>query len=83
MHCGRSKYVKIVNEDGASVTTKVVVKQLRYMPATLRLKWLYLSEETAKQMRWHKKKGNVIVNTLILCRILSIARLGKPWTALI
>jgi hypothetical protein len=26
MHCSRSKYVKVVNEDGASVTTKVVVK---------------------------------------------------------
>jgi hypothetical protein len=26
MHCGRSKYVKVVNKDGASATTKVVVK---------------------------------------------------------
>jgi hypothetical protein len=43
--------MKMVNEDGASVTTKAAVKQLRYMPVTLRLKWLYLSEETTKQMR--------------------------------
>jgi hypothetical protein len=29
------------------------------MPITPRLKWLYLSEETAKQMRWHKEwKGD-------------------------
>jgi hypothetical protein len=28
MHSGRSRYVKVVNEDGASVTTKVVVKQM-------------------------------------------------------
>jgi hypothetical protein len=28
MHCGRSRYEKVVNEDGASVTTKVTVKQL-------------------------------------------------------
>jgi hypothetical protein len=55
MHYGRSRYVKVVTEDGASVTTKVVVKQLRYMPITPRLKWLYLSKETAKQMRWHKE----------------------------
>jgi hypothetical protein len=55
MHCGRSRYVKVVNEDGASVTTKVAVKQLCYMPIIPRLKWLYLSEETAKQMRWHKE----------------------------
>jgi hypothetical protein len=26
MHCGRSRYVKVINEDGASVTIKVVVK---------------------------------------------------------
>jgi hypothetical protein len=39
MHYGRSRYVKVVNKDGASVTIKVAVKQLRYMPITLRLKW--------------------------------------------
>jgi hypothetical protein len=47
--------VKVVNKDGASVTTKVAVKQLRYMLITQRLERLYLSEETAKQMRWHKE----------------------------
>jgi hypothetical protein len=55
MYCGRSRYMKVVNKDGASVTTKVVVKQLHYMPITPRLKWLYLSKETAKQMKWHKE----------------------------
>jgi hypothetical protein len=55
MHYGRSRYVKVINEDGASFTTKVAVKQLHYMPITPRLKWLYLSKETVKQMRWHKK----------------------------
>jgi hypothetical protein len=51
MHYGRSKYMKVVNEDRASITTKVAVKQLHF---TLRLKRLYVSEETAKHMRWHK-----------------------------
>jgi hypothetical protein len=55
MHCGRSRYMKVVNEDGASITTKVAVKQLCYMPITPRLKRLYLYEETAKRMRWHKE----------------------------
>jgi hypothetical protein len=55
MHYNRFRYVKVVNEDGTSVTTKVVVKQLCYMHITLMLKWLYLSEETVKQMRWHKE----------------------------
>jgi hypothetical protein len=43
--------MKVVNEDRASITTKVAVKQLHF---TLRLKRLYVSEETAKHMRWHK-----------------------------
>jgi hypothetical protein len=43
MHCSRSRYVKMINEDGASTSTKVVVKQLCYMSITPRLKWLYLS----------------------------------------
>jgi hypothetical protein len=47
--------VKVINEDGASVTTKVVVKQLRYIPITPRLKQLFLCEETVQQMRWHKE----------------------------
>jgi hypothetical protein len=34
---------------------KVAVKQLHYMPITPRLR-LYLSEETMKQMRWHKEE---------------------------
>jgi hypothetical protein len=52
-HWGRSRYVKVINEDGASVTTKVVVKQLCYIPITPWLKWLFLCEEMAQQMRWH------------------------------
>jgi hypothetical protein len=48
MHCGRFRYMKVVNEDGAYITTKVAVKQLHYMPITLRLKRLNLSDETVK-----------------------------------
>jgi hypothetical protein len=55
MHCGRSKYVKVINEDGASVTTKVVVKQLHYIHIMPRLKWFFLCEEMVQQMRWHKE----------------------------
>jgi hypothetical protein len=55
MHCGRSRYVKVRNEDVVFVTTKVVIKQLCYIPITPRLKWLFMSKEIAKQMRWHKE----------------------------
>jgi hypothetical protein len=55
MHCCRSRYLKVINKDGVSVTTKVAVRQLRYIPITPRLKWLFLCKETAQQMRWHKE----------------------------
>jgi hypothetical protein len=55
MHCDRYRYVKMINEDGAPITTKVVVKQLYYIPITLRLKLLFLCEETTQQMMWHKE----------------------------
>jgi hypothetical protein len=55
MHCGRSKYMKVINEDGAFVTTKMVVKQLRYITIMPRLKWLSLCEETTQQIKWHKE----------------------------
>jgi hypothetical protein len=50
--------VKVRNEDGDSVTTKVVIKQLRYIPITPRLKRLFLFKEIAKQMMWHKEEKN-------------------------
>jgi hypothetical protein len=53
MHYGRSRYVKVINEDVVSITTKVVVKQLRYIAITPRLKRLFLFEEMAQQIRWH------------------------------
>jgi hypothetical protein len=47
--------MKVRNEDDVSITTKVAIKQLCYIPITLRLKRLFMSEETMKQMRWHKE----------------------------
>jgi hypothetical protein len=48
MHCSRSKYVNVINKDGAYVTTKVAVKQLHYITITPRLKRLFLCEETTQ-----------------------------------
>jgi hypothetical protein len=55
MHCGRSRYVKVRKQDGFFVTTKVATNQLHYIPITPRLKRLFPSEETGKQMRWHNE----------------------------
>jgi Zn finger protein HypA/HybF involved in hydrogenase expression len=37
-HCGRSRYVKVRNEDGASITTIVMVEKLHYILIMPRLK---------------------------------------------
>jgi hypothetical protein len=73
MHCGRSRYV-----NGVSVTIKVVVKQLRYIPITSRLKRLFLSKETAKQMRWHKEGKRDSEDS----NIMSHPADGEAWQAL-
>jgi hypothetical protein len=55
LKCGKSRFVEVINEDGESVTTDVAHKQVRYMPLTPQLKWLFLSKKTARHMRWHKE----------------------------
>jgi hypothetical protein len=55
MPFGISRYVKVINEDGASIATKVAVKQLCYISIMSRVKRLFLCEETVQQMRWHKE----------------------------
>jgi hypothetical protein len=38
LKCGKPRYVKVVNDDGETVTIEVAHKQVRYMPITARLK---------------------------------------------
>jgi hypothetical protein len=47
--------MKVINEDGASVTIKVTIKQLRCIPITPRLKRLFLCKKMTQQMKWHKE----------------------------
>ena len=58
MHCNKSRYAVVVDEKGIEITTKVLVKQLWYMPITQWLKQLFLNQETMKQLRWHKEGGH-------------------------
>jgi hypothetical protein len=53
--CGKSWFVEVINEDSEKVEMKIAHKQLRYMPLTPRMKWLFLSKKTARRMRWHKE----------------------------
>jgi hypothetical protein len=51
----KSRFVEVVNENSEKATTKVAHKQLRYMPLTPWIKWLFLSKKTARHLRWHKE----------------------------
>jgi hypothetical protein len=55
LKCGKPRFIAVVNEGGEKVTTKTAHKQLRYKPLTPRMKWLSISNKTARHMRWHKK----------------------------
>jgi hypothetical protein len=55
LKCGKPRFIEVINEDGEKTTTKTAHKQLRYMPLTPRMKWLFISKKTARHMRWHKE----------------------------
>ena len=52
--CKSSRYVEIDSGDGQLKQLKVPVNVLRYLPVIPRIQRLYMTEETAKQMTWHK-----------------------------
>jgi hypothetical protein len=56
LFCKKCRYKKVVNKDGSVQITSVPVKVLRYLPLKPRLQRLYLSQKTAKHMRWHKEE---------------------------
>jgi hypothetical protein len=52
--CGHSRYHEVDVGNGQKRQTKVAIKILRYLPFIKRIQRLYMFEETAKQMTWHK-----------------------------
>jgi hypothetical protein len=76
--CGKSIYVEVLKEDGATFATKVAVKQLQYMPITPRLKRLFLTPETVKLMLWHKEGEREIQDPDIMMHPSD----GDAWKAL-
>ena len=52
--CNSSRYVVVDNGMGEKTQTKIPVNVLRYMPIVPRLQRLFMVEETARQMTWHK-----------------------------
>jgi hypothetical protein len=52
--CGASRYLEVKGADGQMTQTKVAAKILRYLPFIKRIQRLYMTEESARQMTWHK-----------------------------
>ena len=52
--CKSSRYIVVDNGLGEKTQSKIPVNILRYLPILPRLQRLYMLEETAKQMTWHR-----------------------------
>jgi hypothetical protein len=53
--CNSSRYVEVDSGDGEKRQLNIPVSIVRYLPFLPRIQRLYMTEETAKQMTWHKK----------------------------
>jgi hypothetical protein len=52
--CKSSRYLELDSGGGHKRQLDVPLKILRYLPFILRITRMYMTEETAKQMTWHK-----------------------------
>ena len=52
--CSSSRYVEFDSGDGQKKQTTVPANILRYLPVIPRIQRLYMHEETAKLMTWHR-----------------------------
>ena len=52
--CGSSRFVQQHHVDGRIEQLSIPVKILRYFPVIPRIQRLYMTEESAKHMTWHK-----------------------------
>ncbi|XP_073351930.1 uncharacterized protein [Aegilops tauschii subsp. strangulata] len=53
--CGSSRYIEVVDEQGQKQQLKIPMKVLRYLDFIKRLQRLFITEESAKMMKWHKE----------------------------
>ena len=52
--CKASRFVEVDSGDGEKRQLTIPVQIVRYLPPIPRIQRLYMSEDTAKQMTWHK-----------------------------
>ena len=53
--CGSSRYLEVVDEHGETKQLDIPAKILRYLHFIERLQCLFIMEESAKMMKWHKE----------------------------
>jgi hypothetical protein len=52
--CKSSRFMEVDSSDGQKRQLDIPVTILRHLPFIPRIQWLYMTEEYAKQMTWHK-----------------------------
>jgi uncharacterized Zn finger protein (UPF0148 family) len=52
--CKASRYVEVDVSDGKKEQSKIPEMVVQYLPLTPRLQRMFMTEELAKQMTWHK-----------------------------
>jgi hypothetical protein len=55
LKCESLRYLEVDSGEGQKRQLEIPVKILRYIPFIPRIQRLYMTEESAKQMTWHKK----------------------------
>jgi hypothetical protein len=53
--CGSSRYLEVVDDDGEKRQLGIPAKVLWYLHFIERLQRLFITEESAKMMKWHKE----------------------------
>jgi hypothetical protein len=54
LKCKSSRYVEVDLGDGQKRQLMIPARVLRHLPFLPRLQWLFMTEESSKQMTWHK-----------------------------
>ena len=52
--CKSSRYLEVDSGDGQKRQLTIPMKILRHLLFLPRIQWIYMTEESAKQMTWHK-----------------------------
>ena len=53
--CKSSRYLEVDSGDGQKRQLTIPAKVLRHLPFVPRIQWLFMTEESAKQLTWHKE----------------------------